>query len=467
MALLGRGRDDVLAVWRRAVGLGWPIAVQQTLNTLMRTVDVVVTGLFSPAAVAAVGLADLYAQLPLRIGLGLGTGAIALSSQDTGRGADLDRDRAVSQALLIGFLCGLPLVAVGLLAAPSLIAVLGAETEVVTLGGAYLTLVFVAAPVRIVGLVGARALQGTGDTRTPMYVNGTANVCNILLTVSLGLGISVAPDLGIVGVGLATAVSRTLEAVAVVGAIASERTPPGLTRPRDPTITRQLIAVSVPNFAEGMSTSLANFPFNALLLLFGTEVNAAYHIGRRIYQQLTGPIYRSLSTVASIVVGQTVGEDDPAGARFAARAILVLGTVTMGVSGVVLVVAAAPLAGVFTSDAATRAYAVEFTRVFGVSMLFFGVFFPLSGALRGAGDTRTPFYARFLGTVVFMLAGSYLLAITLGYGLPGVYVGIVLSYVCWAAVVAAGFRWGNWLETAASMIDERAEAEGETGPGRS
>ncbi|MFC6737295.1 MATE family efflux transporter, partial [Halolamina salina] len=46
----------LLSVWRRAASLGWPVAVQQTFNTLMRTVDLVVTGLFSPAAVAAVGL---------------------------------------------------------------------------------------------------------------------------------------------------------------------------------------------------------------------------------------------------------------------------------------------------------------------------------------------------------------------------------------------------------------------------
>jgi Na+-driven multidrug efflux pump len=92
-------------------------------------------------------------------------------------------------------------------------------------------------------------------------------------------------------------------------------------------------------------------------------------------------------------------------------------------------------------------------------MVFFGVFFPLAGALRGAGDTRTPFYARLLGAFVFMLGLSYLLAVPLGYGLFGVYVGVVLSYVCWAAVAAAGFLWGDWAGTAASMMAERAEAE--------
>ncbi|MEF8789249.1 MAG: MATE family efflux transporter [Haloarculaceae archaeon] len=447
------------SIYRRMVGLGWPIAVQQTLTTLMRTVDIVVTGLFSPAAVAAIGLADLYAQVPLRVGLGLGAGAIALSSQDTGRGAELGRDRAITQALLIGALCGLPLVAVGLLFSHDLIALLGAESAVVDLGGSYLLIVFAAAPMRIVGLVGARSLQGAGDTRTPMLVNGGANALNILLTVSLGLGLWVAPRLGIVGVGLATAVSRLFEAVAITGVMASGRTSVTLARPRDLTITRQLVRVSTPTFAEGMSTSLANFPFNALLLLFGTEANAAYHIGRRIYQQLTGPLYRSISTVTSILVGQQLGEGDPDGARYTAKAVLAFGVLALGTAGGVLFFGAGQLVSVFTDDPATAGYAVQFTRVFGVSMLAFGVFFPLSGALRGAGDTRTPFYARLLGSFGFMLGASYLLGITLGYGLLGVYVGTVLSYVCWAVVASAGFVWGDWAGTAASMMAERAEAE--------
>ena len=451
-------RERVFALWRRTFSLSWPIAVQQTFNTLMRTVDIVVTGLFSPAAVAAVGLADLYAQIPLRVGLALGTGAIALSSQDTGRGAVTTRDRAITQALLIGFLVGLPLIVVGYALAPSLIGLLGAESEVVEMGGQYLTLVFAAAPMRIVGLVGARSLQGTGDTRTPMFVNGTANVINILATVGLGLGVGGLPRLGIVGVGLATAISRTFEAVTITAAIASARTELSLARPKGFTITRQLVAVSAPSFAEGMSTSLANFPFNALLLTFGTEVNAAYHISRRIYQQFTGPLYRSFSVAASIVVGQTLGEGDPADARFSGAAITALSVLSLGIAGIVLFVGAEPIARIFTGDAETLGYASAFTRTFGVSMVFFGVFFPVAGSLRGAGDTRTPFYARFTGTFGFLLGFAYLTSVTLGYGLSGVYAGIVLSYAWWALVVVAGFHWGDWADKAAAMMAERADA---------
>jgi putative MATE family efflux protein len=451
-------RERGFAIWRRTVSLSWPIAIQQTLNTLMRTVDVIVTGLFSPAAVAAVGLADLYAQIPLRVGLGLGTGAIALSSQDTGRGDEATRNRAITQAFLMGFLIGLPLIAVGLTVAPRLIEILGAEREVVRMGGLYLAIVFAAAPMRIVGLVGARSLQGTGDTRTPMLVNGTANVINIGSTVGLGLGVGMLPHLGIVGVGVATAVSRTFEALAMAAAIWSHRTDLAFARPRSLTITRQLAVVSVPTFAEGMSTSLANFPFNALLLTFGTEVNAAYHIGRRVYQQLAGPLYRSYSVAASVVVGQTLGEGNPEAARFSGLAITALGLLTLGIAGGVLFFGAEPIARVFTSDAETLDYAIDFTRVFGVSMLSFGVFSPIAGSLRGAGDTRTPFYARLSGTLGFTLGFAYLFGIVLDYGLWGVYAGLVLTYAWWALVVAAGFHWGDWADKAAEMMAERAEA---------
>lgn len=448
--------ERMVSVWRRTISLGWPIAVDQTLATLMRTVDIIVTGLFSPIAVAAVGLADLYGQIPLRIGLGLGAGTIALSSQDTGRGAEITRDQAVTQAILLGGILGIPFVFVGLLFSQFLIAVLGAEAPVIREGGLYLSIILFAAPMRIVLVVASRALQGTGDTTTPMYINAGSNVLNILLTVTLGLGFWFVPSFGIVGVGVATATSELFGAVVITAVVASTRTEASLVYPRNLTITRQLFQVSVPNFAEGMSTSLANFPFNALVLLFGTEANAAYHIGRRIFRQLTGPFYRSVYTVASIIVGQTLGEGEPEDARYAANAILLFSLGILTVVGVSLFASARQVVNVFSQDPTTIGYAIDFTRAFAVSMVFIGIFYPLAGALVGAGDTRTPFYARLVGVTVFLLGGSYLLGIMLGFGLIGIYVGIVLSFVSWVAVVGAGFLWGGWQELAVGMMEERS-----------
>lgn len=451
-------RTRIWDVWKRTISLSWPIAIQQVLNTLMRTVDIIVTALFSPAAVAAVGLADLYAQFPLRVGISLGTGAIALSSQETGREATLSRDRAITQSLIIGFLLGIPLLVLGILLSDFFIEVLGAESEVVALGGAYLAIIFAASPMRIVALVGARSLQGTGDTFTPMVINAGANIVNIALTISLGLGLLGMPRLEIIGVGIATAVSRTLEAVAMTGAIAIDWTEPGLARPQGLTITKQLIMISTPTFAEGMTSSLARFPLNAMILLFGTEPNAAYHIGRRIYQQLGAPFYRSYSVASSVIAGQSLGAGMPQKARFEGLAITAFSLLTLGIASTVLFILAEPIARILTDDAATIEHAIVFTQVFAGAIVIFGVFSPIAGVLRGAGDTTTPFIGRLIGSVVFLLGFSYVVAIMLDVGLPGIYAGILLNYLCWMVVVTIGFFRGGWMAKAASLIDERKQA---------
>lgn len=451
-------RERVLDVWRRSVELTWPLSIEQLFNTLMRTTDVLVTGLFSPAAVAAVGLADLYAQLPMRFGHGLGAGAIALSSQETGRETAGDRDEAVTQALGLGLVVGFPLLVFGSLFGHEAIAVLGAAPEVVGLGGSYLTIVLIASPAYVVGLVGARALQGTGDTRTPMYVNITANVINIVGSVVLGLGLGPAPRLEIIGVGLATAVAHGFTAVAMVGLVASARTAPGFARPRNPIIARQLLQVSVPEAGTGLVTTAVYFPFNALLVGFGTEAVAAYHIGNRMYHQIGGPLYRAYSTTASILVGQHLGADDPDAAGFETWALLGLALATLGVAGAGLFVGARPLVRLFTADPQTVTYAAGFARTFGAIMPFVALFFVFSGAFRGAGDTRTPFFARLTGLVGFFLGGSYVAGVTFGQGVVGVYVGIGLAYVWMGVFLAIQFLRGGWVDVAASMLAERDTA---------
>ncbi|WP_254765927.1 MATE family efflux transporter [Salinilacihabitans rarus] len=454
--MAGHGvRARTLAVWKRVLALAWPIMAEQTTRTLMRTVDIVVTGLFSPAAIAAIGLADLYARLPLRIGLGLGGGAIALSSQDTGSGATATRDEAITQALLIGAVAGVPFVALAFVANEFAIAVLGAESRTVELGSIYLLIVMATAPARHVGLIAARSLQGTGDTVSPMVVNVVANVLNATGSFVLGLGLFGAPRLEIVGVGVATAAANVFTAVALVGVIAGPWRQGSLVRPSDAVVARQLVAVSTPRVAEGLVATAVEFPFNSLLLLLGTEVNAAYQIGRRLYQQVTSPFSRGYNVAASVVVGQRLGEGRPDAARFEGWAIAGLGLATVGVVGVALAVEADRFVAVFTDDAETVGHAIAFARAYGLSAPFLVVYVVIAGSLQGAGETTVPFLARASGLVLFFLGFSYVAAVPLGWGVVGICAGIVLFYAWAFAVVAAGYVRGDWAGKAARLMEDR------------
>lgn len=457
---MGATRNRVVGVWRDVLALSWPVMVEHVFRTLMRTTDIVVTGLFSPAAVAALGLADIYARLPLRIGLGLGSGAIALSSQDTGGEAIANRDEAITQALLIGVLAGIPFVAFGALVGRTAIAVLGAPPDVARMGGTYLAIIFATAPARHVALVGARSLQGMGDTRTPMYVNIASNGLNVIGSASLGLGLFGLPRLAIVGVGMATAFGNGFTAVALLLAI-HLRTDSGLGRPRDPTITRQLLIVSIPRVTEGFADTAAQFPFNALLLLFGTEVNAAYQIGRRMYQQVTAPLARGLRVGSSVLVGQALGQGEADRARFNGWATAALGLLTVGTLGLAVVAGAEWFVRLFTRHPETVAYATAFARTYGVAAPATVLFIVIAGALEGGSETRGPFVARTTGVFGFMLGFSYLASVVFGYGVPGIYAGIVLLNVWAAAIVVLQFHRGGWASRAeAMMADRRGTADG-------
>ena len=451
-------------VWRRVFALAWPVMAEQTFRTAMRTTDVIVTALFSPAAVVAIGLADLYARFPLRIGLGLGSGAIALSSQDTGAGATARRDEVVTQALLLGLLAGVPFVAFGYFLGEFAIRIFGASDRVVALGSVYLAIIFATAPARHVALVGARALQGTGDTRTPMYVNVLANSLNIAGSVVLGLGLFGLPRLEIVGVGLATATANVVTATLLCAAIYTTWTPANFARPRDLTIAKQLLQVGAPRMAEGFGSELAEFPFNALLLGFGEVVNAGFQIGRRVYQQVTGPLSRGYNVAASVLVGQELGARNPAEARFNGWAVAGLGIATVGTIGILLAVFAEPVVTHPTvvelfgrEDPEALAYGAAFAQVYGLSAIALVSFSSLSGSLQGASETRIPFVARLSGMFVFVLGLSWLLGSTLGYGPVGAYVGVFVAYVWMALVVVYGFGYAGWAGRAARLMDERSD----------
>lgn len=429
--------------------------VEQVLRTLMRTTDVIVAGFFSPAAVAAIGLADIYGRLPLRFGLGIGDAAIALSSQDTGSGAIANRNEAVTQALVIGILAGLPFLVFGLVFRDWAIAVLGAETDVVRIGATYLLIILASSPANHTVLVAAKAIQGTGDTRTPMVVNGIANALNIVGTVVLAFGLGPAPELSVIGIALATATADVLAALTFLTVIYSSWSDLGFVRPQQVVLAKQLLIISAPRIAEGLTELVAEFPFNAILLVFGTEVNAAYHIGRRMYQQIAAPLSRGYSTAANIIVGQALGRGERADAYYNGVAAAGLGMLTIGGMGLILFAGAEQFVLLFTRDSATIGYATEFARAYAIATALIALYVILAGTLRGGSETRPPFVAKITGTFVFLLGITYVGGIRLEYGVVAAYVGIVADYA-WRNVVVAGVYYRRrWIDRGVSMMHDR------------
>lgn len=111
-----------------------------------------------------------------------------------------------------------------------------------------------------------------------------------------------------------------LSSPAAVVAIAGPRSEASFVRPRNLVVVTQLSQVSATQVAEGFASEPAAFPN-------GEAVNAGFRIGRRLYQQVTGPLSRGYNVAASVLAGQSLGEGEPADARYDGRAVAALGRV--------------------------------------------------------------------------------------------------------------------------------------------
>lgn len=453
-----------LPLWKEAFILAWPVMLNHIFTTAMRTTDMILMGYFGPAAVTAVGLGDVWESIILRIGLGLGTGSISLISQESGTNtaaARANKDIILSQVIFLSFIIGIPFIFIAFLFAEEMIALLGAAPKVIELGAQYLLIIFAAAPFRIIAIIASRALQGSGDTRTPMIVEVISNFLNIVISIGLALGIGFFPKIGVPGVGIGTFIAKTLSAVIFILLFLSSKSEFNLKNPLkhwDFILIKQLFKVSTPKISQGLYQSFITFPFNSIVLLFGTEAAAAYHIARRVFQQLIAPMHRSYYTVTAILSGQKIGAGRIDESKKTVEAMLILTVFSIGSFSILIFFSSPYLVRLFGDNPETIAIAVSFLKALSLGGPLITVYGVLAGHLNGAGNTSSAFYANLVSQTLLKLGLSYLLAVFFDLGLLGVLIALPVDFLGRAIWVGRKYLGNDWIAEADLMISERRES---------
>lgn len=434
--------------WERTALLAWPAMVTGVVRVTMRTVDILLVGrVVGAAAVAGIGIADAAARLVLKLAQGLGAGTVALVAQHLGAGRRHEADVAATQSVALGLLLGAPVGLVGWLLAPVIFRLLGASPEVAELGVGYLRVVLLSAPFRMLAMLGARALQAAEDTRTPMLVRVTATLINVTLTVLLVPGLGAAPQLGVAGAAIGTAVGNVLSGIALVVVLATGRSGVGLVRDGwwAPSVLRTTVRIGSPQVVERLLFGLAALPLNAIVLIFGTEANAAFQIGRRVQQYLRMPS-RGFSVAAGTLVGGHLGAGRATRADDHGRGAVEIAALTTLTLSAVAIGSAASIASLFVQDPTTIAIGTTWIRVLALATVARAAYSVLRGALQGAGDTRSPLLATVIGLAGFRLGFSWLVGVILFRQLGWVQVGVALDYAVRTAVLGTRYLGGKWKD---------------------
>ncbi|MBV9341857.1 MAG: MATE family efflux transporter [Acidobacteria bacterium] len=134
-----------------------------------------------------------------------------------------------------------------------------------------------------------------------------------------------------------------------------------------------------------------------------------------------------ISSAASVRVGQQLGRRDPQGARRAGWSAILLGAAFMACAGLAFVSAPRWIARVFSPDPEVIRVGARLLVVAAAFQLFDGLQVVTTGALRGAGDTRTALFANLLAYWLIGIPLGYYLCFRLGWGAVGVWIGLCIG----------------------------------------
>lgn len=345
--------------------------------------------------------------------------------------------RAVRISLAVSVVSGL----VVALAAPLIVAVLapaapGASAEAVRSAGDYLTWTLGATPVVFVSMTLIATLQATGDTRTPLAIGVVANLVHVAMNRVLILGAFGIPAMGTRGAGISTAVTFVLEALLAGLALSSPsrvgsfRAPAGVARGLPAAWraeARRLVQISVPAVFEKVLYHAGYVGFVAVLWRLGDEAMAA----NQALLSVEAVCYLSadgFGIAAAALVAQKLGASRPREALGAATIAAKYAVLLLSAAGLLALAFRAQILPIFSNDARVVARGAAIMPWLAVAQPFMAASMVLSQALRGAGQTRTVLGVSAVGALFVRLTATWVLAMTLGLGLAGVWMGSTLDW---------------------------------------
>lgn len=417
--------------------LAFPAMLTNFLQTAITVVDTLLIGRLGPIPIAAAGMGNILRFFLLITVLSVSVGAMSLVAQAKGNRDQGRLSFITRQGILSGLFLSILLAIIGISFAEPLLRLMdqGGDVEAVSLGAKYVQVLFLGTPFMVLNFVCNRIMQGAGDMNTPFLLTVAVFILNILLSYLFIFGFGPIPALGIVGASWGTVISRALVVVYTFWLFRSGKNVvhllPGNWRPDIPMI-KDILSIGVPAGIQGIFRHASNFIVVGLVTAssLGTLGAAVLAIGTQVEQLLIQPIV-GINVAATSLVGQDLGRWQIEEAYKKGTRLALLGVGFMTICLLPTWFLQKEIIALF--DPSLNPQILEgglsyFTfTLWALPFSALGVIF--SGALRGAGDTRPPMYSAMLNRSFFQLLIGWMLAFPLGWGYPGIWLGLAAGRI--------------------------------------
>jgi MATE family multidrug resistance protein len=430
---------------RPTLRLALPLVLAELGWMSMAIVDTMMVGRLSNSAVAmgAVSLGSAVFMVLALFGEGLLLGLDTLVAQAFGAGKREDCHRSLVNSVYLSIALT-PLLAAPVWLLPKLFAGWQVDPAVAALTVPYTkALAWGLFPLLLYFAV-RRCLQAMNMVRPVAFALVTANIVNAVFNWLLIYGKLGFPAMGTVGSGWSTAIARVYMAAVLIGYLfwydrkhRTEllKTPVDVDLPR----IRRLIALGIPAAMQFTLESGVFATVTALIARLGAVPLATHQIALNTVA-FTYMVPLGIASAAAVRVGQALGRKDPRGATVAGGTAIFIGASFMTVAGVVLLALPQWIARIYTTDVNVIRNAAALLAAGAAFQLFDGIQSVATGALRGAGDTRTPMLCHFTAYWIIGLPLGAWLCFRRNWGALGLWIGLSLALILIGIVLLIVWR---------------------------
>jgi putative MATE family efflux protein len=430
----GRLRDNI---WQ----LSWPLMISQGLSMFPGLYDAYWLGRLGPYALAAATLAMSLRITMISLLMALSGASGAVIARYVGARDHEQANLAATQAVLLFVLAAGSLGVIGLVFAEPLVRLVGASGDLVAPTVAYARVIFV-------GLIAMEMVPSMGGMLSAAGNPQFSLQMNVLTLASFLVlePLFIALGLDVTGAALALITANTVGMLyglyLLSSGKAAVRIERRLLRPNRMMVKR-IMRIALPGVVQRGMPNLANTILMRFMAGYGAAPLAAFSLFGRLAMLVLIPA-GGLCGAAPAMVGQNLGAGQPARAARAVRLIAGGSVVSASVLLGLLAVFAGPVLSLFTSDQATIEAGVHAIRVLALYRVLMTLGVAMDGGLTGAGDTVSPMVINIVALWMAQLPAVWLLSSRLGWGVDGVWWGLVIGMGVQACLMTLRFRQGRW-----------------------
>lgn len=436
---------------KKVIQIAWPAMLESFFIAFVGLVDSFMVSSLGSAAVASVGLTTQPKFVGLAMFFAVNVSLSALVARRKGEQNREGANRIFITALLFIVIAAVIISAMLVTFADPIIHLCGSEPETHEGAVAYFRIIMGGMIFNCIQMGVNAAQRGSGNTKITMRTNLVSNTVNVIFNYLLIQGKFGFPALGIQGAALATVlgtvVASIMSVLSVCGKdtfvslkyIVQEKIKPGLAA------FGNIVKVGYSVFAEQLLLRVGFMATSLMAAAQGTDAMAAHQVGMNI-MGLSFSFGDGLQSTAVALIGYSLGAKNPELAKKYGSICRAIGGVISAVLAVVYLIGGGWLYSMFFEEQQIVDIGIGIMRVIAVIVILQVSQVIYMGCLRGAGDTLYTAIVSTISVTVMRTLGSYFFCYVMGWGIIGIWMGVVVDQMSRLILASTRFRRGNWVK---------------------